>query len=415
MIDRCTLWLATALTLVCQTSSLAAGGSRDQALKALCGRLEIGPGAVIADVGCGEGLDAAEFARVVGESGTVLAQEIEPAKLATVVRVAAKHGLHQIVPVLGQSDDPRLPDGFVDLIYLNRVFHHLAQPQAMLRRLHQDLKPGGLLVVVDQHRGPLTDWAPTERREEEHHWTGETTVVRLAREAGFLFHDVLEDVWHEPQPFVLAFRKPAAPPPDAGDPDLPPPLDAKALVRALPIPQQDGWAAIFVGLDRGRAVLPALKEGLPPSTRLADVVLDEWALTLEELPPGAPHPGTEVLRKNNNSLALPPDMRLGLVLFVDAYQWLWEPVPLLRQLRERMPNSGLLAIVERQGPDDEPRRLAGHHRRISSRRVAEEMREAGFQLRQTLAAPTEDRCFLLFEPRTSHERLQPEAPKELRP
>ncbi|HRZ39287.1 MAG TPA: hypothetical protein P5534_23320 [Candidatus Paceibacterota bacterium] len=77
MKDRCTLWLATTLSLVCLASSLAADRSRAEALKALCHRLDIGPGAVIADVGCGEGLDAAEFARVVGENGTVLAQEIE--------------------------------------------------------------------------------------------------------------------------------------------------------------------------------------------------------------------------------------------------------------------------------------------------------------------------------------------------
>ncbi len=415
MTNRFTLWLAWGFTLVCLASSPAADRSRADALKALCHRLDIGEGAVIADVGCGEGLDAAEFARVVGESGTVLAQEIEAAKLATVVRVASKHALRQVVPVLGQSDDPRLPDGFVDLIYLNRVFHHLSQPRAMLDRLRQDLKPGGLLVVVDQHRGPLKDWAPTDRREEEHHWTSETTVVRLAREAGFLFHSVIEDVWHEPQPFVLAFRKPAAPPPDAGDPDLPPPLDADALVRALPPLRPECPAVIFFGLDRGRAVLPTLKEHLPPSTRLVDVVLDEWALTPDELPPGAPTPGVEVLRKDKDGLVLPADIRVGLVLFVDAYHRLWEPLPLLRQLRERMGDTGLVAVVERAGADDELRRLAGHHRRLSSRLVAEEMLEAGFRLRQALPAPTEDRCFLLFERKTSPEALEPEPPEGLRP
>lgn len=72
----------------------------------------------------------------------------------------------------------------------------------MLQRLWHDLQPGGYLVIVDQQEGPLRDWVPFERREEEHHWTGETTVVRLAREAGFLFHDALDDLWHERQPFV---------------------------------------------------------------------------------------------------------------------------------------------------------------------------------------------------------------------
>lgn len=336
------------------------------------------------------------FARIVGETGTVLAQEIDADKLKTVVQVAGKNGLPQITPVLGQSDDPRLPDGLAHLIYMNRVFHHFAKPQAMLRRLWRDLRPGGVLVIVDQQKGPLTDWAPMESREDQHRWTGETTVVRLAREAGFEFHDVLDDVWHEPQPFVLAFRKPAAPSAAAGDPDLPGPLDATRLIHGLPLAEVTG-AVAFCGLDGGRAVAPALRERLPISGRLFDVILDEWAISREELPVGAPVPGTEILRADKGNIQLPEGAPLGAVVFVDSYHRLWEPLALLRRLRERMPASGWVAVVDREGPDGESRRLAGHRRRVSAELVSNEMREAGFQLRRNLPAPTEDRYALLFE------------------
>lgn len=207
--------------------------NRGDAVKALCQRL-IGPGAVVSDVGCGDGVDSMVFASVVGDHGSVLAEEINADRLKKVIETSTQQGFHQVVPILGQSDDPRLPDGMAHLVYMNRVFHHFAQPQAMLTRLWQDLKPGGFLVVIDQQRGPLTEWVPAASREKEHHWTGETTVVRLAREAGFLFHDVLDSSWHEPTPFVLAFRKPVKPPKTAGDPDLPRPLDAARLVHSLP-------------------------------------------------------------------------------------------------------------------------------------------------------------------------------------
>ncbi len=202
---------------------------------------------------------------------------------------------------------------------------------------------------------------------------------------------------------------------DTGDPVLRSRLDAKAVVRVLPLGDPEGSTVLFFGLDRGRAVLPALKHGLRPSTQLVDVVLDEWALTPDELPSGGPHPGVEVLRKNKDGLALPPGMRLGLVLFVDADHRLWEPLPLLRQLRERMPDSGRLAIVERQGPDDEPRRLAGHRRHFSSRLAAQELREADFRLQQTLAAPTEDRYFALFDRTPPREAVQPKNPDSPKP
>jgi len=370
--------------------------NRTNSLKTICQRLDIGPGAVVADVGCGDGPDSMVFAAMVGERGTVLAQEIDPARLKKVVETAGQRGLHQVVPVLGQSDDPRLPDGFADLIYMNRVFHHFARPQAMLQHLHADLKPGGWLVIVDQQKGPLTDWAPMDSREKQHHWTSETTVVRLAREAGFLFHGVLDEVWHEKQPFVMVFRKPREPTESAGDPDLPRPLDAKALVRNLPRVPAGGSAVVFFGLDRGRSVVPVLQESLPPSSRFYDVVIDEWALSREELPPDAPRPGAQILRMETNNLALPADVSLGLVLFVDAYHRLWEPLPLLQRLKERMPASGLLAVIDRKGPHAEPRRLAGHRRRISAKLVTEEMGQAGFHLRRTLPAPAKDRFFLLF-------------------
>jgi ubiquinone/menaquinone biosynthesis C-methylase UbiE len=372
--------------------------NRTASLKALCQQLNVGAGSVIADVGCGDGPDTLVFATIVGDRGTVLAQEIDTAKLEKVVKLTGERGLHQVVPVLGETEDPRLPDGSADLIYMNRVFHHFARPQAMLERMWFDLKPGGFLVVVDQQKGPLTDWTPTDSREKKHHWTGETTVVRLAREAGFLFHDSLDGLWHEEQPFVLAFRKPLKAARPDGDPDLPRPLDVKDLVRRLPMSERDeNLSVVFFGLDRGRAVLPELRAQLPTATRLFDVVIDEWALSQEELPPEGRLSGVEISRTEKSGLVVPQSNRVGLVLFVDAYHRLWKPLPRLEQIKNQLSGSGLIAVVERKGPDGEARHLAGHRRRLSSALVIEDMRQAGFQLRQTLSAPARDRYYLLFE------------------
>ena len=60
--------------------------NRTRSLQAVCQRLGIGPGAVIADVGCGYGPDTLIFADIVGARGTVLAQEIDASKLAKVLK-----------------------------------------------------------------------------------------------------------------------------------------------------------------------------------------------------------------------------------------------------------------------------------------------------------------------------------------
>ncbi|MBN2508242.1 MAG: methyltransferase domain-containing protein [Verrucomicrobia bacterium] len=398
---RARCWIALVLSVLsCASlrSAHAAQGSasRSDAIRALCARLRIGPGAVVADVGCGHGPDTMVFAAVVGNRGTVFAQDIDPAGLKRVVATAGQRGFRHVVPVLGQTEDPHLPDGLADLVYMNRVFHHFARPRSMLQRLHADLKPGGWLVIVDQHKGPLKDWAPTDSREQQHHWTSELTVSRLAHEAGFVFDDVLEELWHEKSPFVLAFRKPAGASSPEAKPGAGPPWDERHILASLPLAAAGNGVVLFIGLDDGRALLPVLKGRLPASSRLYDVVLEEWAVSKDELPPGAPASGVEILRTVNGEVALPAGAAPGLVVVADAYHRLWDPAPLLRRLQQHMPPSGRLAVLDRTGPEAESRRLGNHRRRISPERVIGDMRRAGFQLHQKLSDPGGNRFFLVF-------------------
>ena len=71
---------------------------------------------------------------------------------------------------------------------------------------------------------------------------------------------------------------------------------------------------------------------------------------------------------------------------------------LLRRLKQQMPESGRLVVLDRKGSEAEPRRLANHRRRISFKLVTEDMRQAGFQLQRKLPAPEKDRFFLVFAP-----------------
>jgi SAM-dependent methyltransferase len=342
------------------------------------------------------------FAAVVGQAGTVYAQEIESEKLERVLE-RSRPRYPQIVPVLGETEDPRLPNGSLDLIYLHSVFHHLAKPQAMLRSFWSDLKPGGQLVIVDQRKGPLKDWAPMESREKEHHWTGETTVVRLAREAGFGFVNVLDDLWHETRPFVLVFRRPSTGAEPQGDPEAAPPLNLATSTEVLPALPATGEAVMFVGLDEGRALLPALAQQGQAAAKRFDVVLEEWAISKEELPePSAPE-GFEILRAKDGRLSIPEDTTLGAVIFADTYHRLWHPASLLAQIKPYLVRSGMLMIVDRPGPTAEPRRLANHRRRISPRQVKEELAEAGFYLLTEQELPSSGRFILTFRAGAEHE------------
>ena len=374
---------------------------RAAALKRVCEKLGIGPGKAIADVGCGNGADTMTFAEVVGANGRVYAEEIEQKPLDEMTQKARGRNFNQVVPVLGASEDPRLPDATMDMIYMHQVFHHFARPMSMLSNFWADLKSGGCLVIVDRQKGPQREWVDLAEREKKHFWIGETTVVRQAREACFLFDTVLDELWVDKEPFVLVFRKPTGFKKPAGDPDLPSALNGRTVVSALPRSQADQARLLFVGMDHGRSVLPALQQKLKPKPRVYDVMLEEWTTCKDELPPDAGNGSSEILRTAEGDLPALTNCVLNAAVIADGYSRLWDPLPLLRRLHQTLRADGYVAILDRKGPDNESRRLAGHHRRIAPGLVKSDLEQAGFELVKELKAPAKDRFFLLFRPRKS--------------
>ncbi len=379
-------------------SAADAPRNRAESIRAVCERLGIGEGARIADIGCGNGEDTVHFARIAGARGAVFAEEIDLKRVEAVRDRAQKDEIPQITPVFGQSDDPRLPDGSLDLIYMHHVFHHFAKPRQMLRSFWFDLRPGGLLVIVDQQKGPPRDLVPLEQRETSHHWVGETTVVRQARETGFEFVDELHELWHEKDPFVLAFRRPLQGDAPQGDPDLPPPIEARAIVEGLSIGRSPPPAVAAVAFGRGRTVLRDLREAAGPDAIIADILLDEWAEVKDEAPPEPADGAARVLRAEKGELSIPDDLTFSAVVFADAYHLLWRPSKLLRVLAERLSENGVIVVIDRGGPEDVPRNLASHRRRIAPACVRRELEAAGFSVSDGAAPPSSDRFVLIARP-----------------
>ena len=373
---------------------------RTEAIKKVCRAVGIGPGNAIADIGCGEGVDTVTFASVVGPAGKVYAEEISPGALTNMIQKVHTLHLDQVVPVLGQSADPCLPPEALDLEYMHYVFHHFSRPREMLRQLWLGLKPGGRLVIIDREKGPLKVWVEDKTREKNHNWTGETTVVRLARESGFLFEAALEDDWFEKEPFVLAFRKSATPTASGLEPDPSSPFEADRVLKALAVPKGKRTKLAFFGLDQGRVLLPALQKKLARGATIYDIVIDEWATSTNEIPTTPPGVKAEVLRARGGILPPSAGQRaFNVVVFADAYDRIWAPAPLLDQLRVKLPKDGCVVVLDRIGPTGETRRIAGHRRHIDPALVRQDFASAGFELVEELKPPAPDRFLLRFRVR----------------
>jgi ubiquinone/menaquinone biosynthesis C-methylase UbiE len=82
----------------------------------------------------------------------VYATDIQPEMIELLRERLAAENLTNVVPVLGLVDDPKLPEGSIDLEILVDVYHELSDPQAMLRGLRKALKPGGRLVLLEYRK-----------------------------------------------------------------------------------------------------------------------------------------------------------------------------------------------------------------------------------------------------------------------
>jgi SAM-dependent methyltransferase len=118
--------------------------------------LKIAKGSAVADVGAGSGYMTLKLARIVGPTGRVYANDIQPGMLELLQKNVTKAKLTNVTPVLGTQNDPKLPAGELDLVLMVDVYHELSDPQTMLAHIRESLKPDGRLVLIE-YRGEDPD------------------------------------------------------------------------------------------------------------------------------------------------------------------------------------------------------------------------------------------------------------------
>lgn len=118
---------------------------KEENTRAAIEALDLKPGMAVADIGAGTGYYSFRMAKKVGPTGRVYANEIQQGMLDILV----KNKPDNVVTVLGTVDDPKLPKGCCDLILMVDVYHELSEPQKMLRKMREELKPDGRLVLVE--------------------------------------------------------------------------------------------------------------------------------------------------------------------------------------------------------------------------------------------------------------------------
>jgi SAM-dependent methyltransferase len=113
--------------------------------------LHLQPGMTVADIGAGSGYLSRRMAVIVGP-GRVFAVDVQPQMVALLTELSEKPEYKNVVPILGNADDVKLPPASIDLAVMVDVYHELAFPYEVMHSLIHALKPGGRVGLVE-YRG----------------------------------------------------------------------------------------------------------------------------------------------------------------------------------------------------------------------------------------------------------------------
>jgi ubiquinone/menaquinone biosynthesis C-methylase UbiE len=173
---RCPIWLSFTLTNVFRRLA------HDPA--AILGPF-VRPGDTVLDFGCGPGFFTIPLARLVGESGRVIAVDIQPGMLDKTRRKAEKAGLGARVRAVLADGTGLLLDGPADFALVFWMAHEVDDLEDLFRGIRAALKPDGRLMLVEPRLhvsaaryGEILAAAGRAGLE-----PGETPAVRLSRAA----------------------------------------------------------------------------------------------------------------------------------------------------------------------------------------------------------------------------------------
>ncbi len=163
-------------------------------------------GAIVADVGAGDGSYSFAAAERVGASGRVYSTEVDPEKLKSLRAEVAKRKLENVIVVEGTADDTKLPPACCDAIFLRHVYHHLTQPVEFDKSLVRSLKPGARLAIIDFPPEANSDAVPGVPKNRGGHGVPQKIMVDELTSAGLHVEKTIND-WSG-RDYCVIFVKP---------------------------------------------------------------------------------------------------------------------------------------------------------------------------------------------------------------
>jgi FkbM family methyltransferase len=149
--------------------------------KELVAACKLRPGMTVADIGAGTGLFTRLFAKEVGPKGKVYAVDIAPKFIKHIEKTCKEADIQNVTAIVCTADSAKLPPQSVDQVFICDTYHHFEFPFRTMASIHEALRPGGQVIVIDFHRieGKSREWVLNHVR------AGQEVVEKEIESSGF--------------------------------------------------------------------------------------------------------------------------------------------------------------------------------------------------------------------------------------
>lgn len=159
------------------------------------------PGMSVADIGAGTGLFTRLFAAKVAPGGKVFAVDISKEFIEHIEKTCREQKINNVVGVVCPADSTNLAPQSVDLAFICDTYHHFEFPQKTLASIHEALRAGGRLVVVEFHKaGKMKDHVRADKE----------AFIKEITAAGFA---MVDEARFSGEKYILSFQRAGLRPP----------------------------------------------------------------------------------------------------------------------------------------------------------------------------------------------------------
>lgn len=166
-------------------------------------KLGLQPGAAVADIGAGSGIFSRPLAKAVAPAGKVYAVDIDKDLLKHIEQRNKEQNVRNVVTVLGEFDDPKLPDRNIDVAFINDVLHHIKNRAVYLKALASYTKPAGRIAIIEMD----TKDPNTPHKSQPELLVSREDMVRWMSDAGFKVAQEHADLFPGTKVFLVFERK----------------------------------------------------------------------------------------------------------------------------------------------------------------------------------------------------------------